>query len=103
MPKYAPEKKEAAMTRMAEVGVAKTSEELGISVPTLYKWRNETGDKADSSALSQEALQEVLGSDPYLEKKLRQVEAENAALREENLELRQRLAKMKTAMISLIG
>lgn len=102
MPKYSPDKKNAAMERMAEIGVMKTSEELGISVPTLYKWRNEGKESASPVRLNQEDLKDIMGSDPYLEKKVKQFEAENAALREENQALRDKVSKMRKAMLNLM-
>lgn len=102
MPKYAPEKKTDALARIAEIGVLKTSEELGISVPTLYKWRNERGSKTSSPRPNMVDLSDVLSDDSYLEKKVRQFETENAALRDENQALRQRIAKMKKAMLNLM-
>ena len=47
--KYTMEKKAEALARMAEIGVQKTSEEMNISVQTLYKWRNEERDGAEAS------------------------------------------------------
>jgi len=39
---YSPEEKERVLARSEEIGVQKTSEETGISIQTLYAWRNKS-------------------------------------------------------------
>lgn len=42
MARYTSEQKAQALQSMAEIGVVKTKEALGISAQTLYKWKNES-------------------------------------------------------------
>lgn len=103
--KYNQDKKAAALARIAEIGVKNTSEELGISVPTLYKWRNEGGgvssESAQGSAMTEE-LRQVLINDQFLESKVKQLEDQNSALRDENRKLREKAAHMKKAIMALM-
>lgn len=110
--KYSPEKKAAAVARMSEIGVQKTSEEMNISVQTLYKWRNEEGAPAadalkaprkSKTVADTDDLKQLIVNDKFLEKKITALEAENAALRDENKELRLANEKMKKAIIALLG
>ena len=102
MIRYTDEQKAQALQSIQEIGVAKTNEALGISIQTLYKWKNETGaaqpkttrtrrkknvetrDVADVTAL--------LKDDDGAAEKLAQLEAENLRLRDANAKLRRALA-----------
>ncbi len=116
--KHPVDKKEAALQRMTEIGIPKASEEMHISQQTLYKWRNEAGlpkaatkrasatKKAAGSKKAAPAttsdLHEAIINDKFLEKKVQSLETENAALRDENKELREKVGKMKKACIALM-
>lgn len=99
MKRYEGDMKEQAIARMQEIGVKRTGEELGISIQTLYKWRNE---KKDSQLFSKEQPNEkmeemirMLKSDDDMDTKILQLEAENA-------ELRKSVAQMRRALISIL-
>lgn len=99
MKRYEGDMKEQAIARMQEIGVKRTGEELGISIQTLYKWRNE---KKDSQGFSKERPNEkmeemirLLKSDDDMDTKILQLEAENA-------ELRKSVAQMRRALISML-
>ena len=98
MKRYEGDIKANALARMQEVGVKQTGEELGISIQTLYKWRNEEKNSASSQAdLSNAKVEEMirmLKNDDALEAKLRQLESENA-------ELRKSLAQMRRAFVAM--
>lgn len=92
MPKYAPELKEKAIQSMNEIGVKKTQEALGISVQTLYKWRNQ--EEAPAQRKQPEGLEEIyklLMEDEGLLVKVSQLEAENSALRTKVAQLKKAL------------
>lgn len=104
--KYSPEKKAEALKMVEASGVSKTSEAMGISVATLFKWKRETATQAPSRARKKapvhkdtpkkaavEAAKELLKDDSAPEK-IRQLEAENAALRDTNAKLRKALAAL---------
>lgn len=96
------EKRQTALESIAKIGVKKTHEATGISMQTLYKWKNE-GKKA-SPAKAPAAVSEkvkaakavVKASDDQLLEKIAQVEAENAKLRDTN-------EKLKKALLTFIG
>ena len=98
MKRYEGDIKTNALARMQEVGVKQTGEELGISIQTLYKWRNEDKNSASAQAdLSNAKMEEMirlLKNDDALEAKLRQLEAENT-------ELRKSLAQMRRAFVAM--
>ena len=98
MKRYEGDIKANALARMQEVGVKQTGEELGISIQTLYKWRNEDKNSASSQAdLSNAKMEEMirlLKNDDALEAKIRQLDAENE-------ELRKSLAQMRRAFVSM--
>lgn len=106
--KYDQERKASALERIAEIGVKKASEELGISVQTLYKWRNE-GDggtmrsRPAQSEAKMEGLRQALLNDQFLESKVKQLDDQNHVLREENKMLRAKAAQLKKAITDLIG
>lgn len=105
--KYNQEKKAAALERIAEIGVKKASVELGISVQTLYKWRNEgdggTSRRPAQSEAKTEELRQTILNDQFLESKVKQLEDQNHALRDENKMLRAKAAQLKKAIADLIG
>ncbi len=98
MKRYEGDLKAKALARMNEVGVKKTGEELGISIQTLYKWRNEDqpaaplGKKAADGKL--DTLVQIIKNDGSLEAKIQRLEAENA-------ELRKTLAQMRKAFVAM--
>ena len=98
MKRYEGDIKSNALARMQEVGVKQTGEELGISIQTLYKWRNEDKNSASSQAdLSNAKMEEMirlLKNDDALEAKIRQLDAENE-------ELRKSLAQMRRAFVAM--
>ena len=125
MIRYSTEQKENALKMIAEVGVAKTSESMGISVPTLSRWKRESDGNPPSARTPKkasgksgkkittpksatkeatapampaavEAARALLVEDDSLLQKVKQLEAENASLRETN-------AKLRTALAALIG
>lgn len=103
--KYTQEKKSAAIARMAEIGVQTTSEEMSISVQTLYKWRNEEGSSAEVPApvpTISDDLKQLIANDRSLEKKIKSLEEENGGLRDEIKGLREANMKMKKAIIALL-
>lgn len=111
MIRYSPEQKAEALKMVEEVGVSKTSEAMGISSATLFKWKRETGTQAPSRQRTKaaakkpavqrgaskkaavEAAKELL-KDDGASAKLRQLEAENADLRDTNAKLRKALAAL---------
>lgn len=97
--RYTQEQKAAALKSIEEIGVAKTAEAMSIAVQTLYKWRNESGaaespPKPAVKAKSSE-VRALLANDRTLQKKNDQLEAENK-------ELRETLARYKTALAALL-
>lgn len=106
--KYNVEKKAQAIARMAEIGVAKTSEEMNISVQTLYKWRSE--DKVEDVVASPvqpdagvEGLLRVIHSEERQTAAIKRLEEENAKLRDENTKLLQENSKLKIVVKAFVG
>lgn len=110
MARYTSEQKAQALQSMAEIGVVKTKEALGISTQTLYKWKNESNPtqaepkevrRGRKSAPLSEAIADakaearaLLAEDDGLAEKISALEAENAALRAMNLKLKKALAAL---------
>ena len=103
--KYTIEKKAEAMARMAAIGVAKTSEEMNISVQTLYKWRNEAkeGAGAGQPNVDADALRQLIENEEMQAAAIKRLEGEAERLREENARLRQESARLKIAIKAFIG
>lgn len=106
--KYDVEKKAKAIARMSEIGVAKTSEEMNISVQTLYKWRSEsqTDDVATTPAQPNNDLNgllQVIHSEERQAAAIKRLEEENCKLREENAKLLQENTKLKIVVKAFIG
>lgn len=105
--KYIPEDKAKALSRIREVGVRLTSQELNISMQTLYKWQREPqGEVQDTFAIKaeipREELRQLIQNEKSLETTLNRLERENAALRDENAALRQTIAQLKSALVALL-
>ena len=91
MVRYTEEQKAQALQYMAENGVQKAKEELGISVQTLYKWRNggaapKAGQKRGRKPSKEVAA--LLKDDGGAVQKIAQLEKENLALRTQNEKLK---------------
>lgn len=98
MKRYAEEIKTQALAKMNSIGVKKTSEEMGLSIQTLYKWRNEG--KAPSKAKEQgkgnsAELLQLIKADDNMAKKIEQLE-------EENTQLRKTVSRLKKALAAMI-
>ncbi|MCL1854612.1 MAG: transposase [Clostridia bacterium] len=97
MKRYSEDIKKQALESMKAIGVKRTGEEMGLSIQTLYKWRNDVkrlGGRPASTGKSAELLR-VLKEDNTQEEKIRQLEIENA-------KLRQTIVRMKKAFIEMI-
>ena len=97
MKKYSDELKRKALESITAIGVKRTGEEMGLSIQTLYKWRSDAkglDGYVVSSAKTAEFLP-LLKEDDSQETKIRQLEAENA-------KLRQTITRMKKAFIDII-
>lgn len=97
--KYNVEKKAQAIARMAEIGVAKTSEEMNISVQTLYKWRNkQNGNPTEQMPEDVDSdiaeLVKLVKSGDVLEGKVKELEEENAKLRLTNTRLKKAIVAL---------
>jgi len=103
--KYTVDKKAEAMARMAAIGVAKTSEEMNISVQTLYKWRNEAkeGSISGQSNVESDALRQFIHNEEMQAAAIKRLEGEADKLRDENAKLRQENARLKIAIKAFIG
>ena len=103
--KYTVDKKAEAMARMAAIGVAKTSEEMNISVQTLYKWRNEAKESsiAGQPSADTDALRKLIQNEEMQTAAIKRLEGEADKLREENAKLRQENARLKIAIKAFIG
>lgn len=113
MVRYTKEQKTEALKLVAEQGVTKAKNELGISIQTLYKWKHDADTtteqpkptkrakkvaakqpKAVANAQDQkvETAKALLAEPSAAEEKIAQLEAENAKLRDANQRLRDALA-----------
>lgn len=103
--KYTMDKKAEAMARMAAIGVQKTSEEMNISVQTLYKWRNESkgASFAGQSNVDVDALRQLIQNEEMQAAALKRLEGEAEKLRDENGKLRQENARLRIAIKAFIG
>ncbi|MCL2811841.1 MAG: hypothetical protein FWD25_08130 [Clostridia bacterium] len=103
--KYTMDKKAEAMARMAAIGVQKTSEEMNISVQTLYKWRNEAKDASSVGLpnVDSEALRQLIENEEMQAAAIKRLEGDAERLRDENAKLRQENARLKIAIKAFIG
>lgn len=95
--RHSEETRQNALESIAKVGVRKTHEETGISLQTLYKWRNADKDmRPGTTALSASekmsaAKEAIRASDEQLLEKIACIEAENEKLRAANERLKKAL------------
>ena len=103
--KYTMDKKAEAMARMAAIGVQKTSEEMNISVQTLYKWRNEAKNSpfGGQSNVDVDALRQLIENEEMQAVAIKRLEGEADKLRDENARLRHENARLKIAIKAFIG
>ena len=103
--KYNAEKKAEALARMAEIGVLKTGEKMGISAQTLYKWRNEGKNASAGAGRADDAgsLRKMIESERLHAAALQRLEDENAKLRDENKKLHRENSRLKVAVKAFIG
>ena len=97
MKRYSDELKQQALERIGMIGVKQTGEEMGLSIQTLYKWRNdakELGGRASISGKTADLLR-LLKEDDSQEAKIRELEMENA-------KLRQSIVRIKKAFIEMM-
>ena len=89
MIRYTDEQKAQALQYMSENGAKKTKEKFGISIQTLYKWRN--GDDAPKPDKVPDEISALLKEDSGAVQKIAQLEKENLALRTQNEKLKKAL------------
>ena len=77
MAKYSREFKEEALKLSDEIGVKKTASQLGLPYYTLADWRNRTRDRITGQPKKEMSLTEQ-------EIRIRELERENAELKEAN-------------------
>ena len=97
MKRYSEDLKKEALESIKAIGVKRTGEEMGLSIQTLYKWRNDAkglGDRSIPAGKSTELLR-LLKEDNSQEEKIRQLEIENA-------KLRQTIVRMKKAFVEMM-
>ena len=97
MKRYGEDIKAQALASINAVGVKKTSEEMGLSIQTLYKWRNEGKKPSASKGIKEgksDDLIQIIKEDAGLQKKIQQLEEENA-------NLRKTIARMKKAFAAM--
>lgn len=94
MVRYTAEQKAQALQFMSENGAKKTKEEYGISIQTLYKWRNgdapATGKKRGRKP-NADKLNALLQDDGGAVATIAQLQKENLALRTQNEKLKKAL------------
>jgi len=87
---YTPDEKERVLGRCEEIGVQKTSEETGISIQTLYAWRNKAKPiKAPAAASAKQAPAAKEAKEPAEE--LLRLRVENNAMKEQIATLKKAL------------
>jgi len=88
---YAPDEKERVLARCEQIGVQKTSEETGISIQTLYAWRNKAKPiKAPAAAPAAKQAPAAKEAKEPAEELLR--------LRVENNAMKEQIATLKKAL-----
>lgn len=111
--RYNPDQKAEAIARIAEVGVPQTSQEMGISIQTLYTWQRKMKD-ADSSTFEpmpaktasvetksiDDEVRQIILNDKTLLSTIERLEATVAELEKENAELRRSNIHMRNMIIA---
>lgn len=111
MVRYTSEQKADALKMLSEVGAKKTQENLGISLQTIYKWKNEAtnadGGSAKRSAKKKKivstkaSIKALIASDDGSLASFEALRAENNRLTSENNTLRVTNQKLKKALAAL--
>ena len=96
MPKIDAVKKQEALESIERIGVRQTHEESGISIQTLYKWKNEHEHPVQANkAASTQEIAKLLENDRTLEAKIKQLE-------DENEKQRALIGKLKQALLGFM-
>ena len=99
MKRYDRNIKTTAIKLLREKGVKETAEELGISIQTLYKWRNE--DKlffrfrTEAPTPEMEDMVRILRNDDVTDIKIERLDAEN-------IRLRRTITLMRKALLAML-
>jgi len=95
--RYSDDIKKQAIESIKAIGVKRTGEEMDLSIQTLYKWRNDARGLSGRSipAGKSSELLRLMKEDNSQEEKIRQLEMENA-------KLRQTIVRMKKAFIEMM-
>lgn len=101
--KHSEETRAKALEMMKESGVSKTHEEMGISLQTLYKWRNDEKKTLSASTLIQEDGKAVLEARQALADSEAAWADERERLVAENMKLREENAKLRGALRALVS
>lgn len=99
--RYTEEQKAQALQSVQEIGVAKTSEAMGISLQTLYKWKSQSG-SAEADATSRRRSRKAKDDARALLAEADDTTVRLAALQEENLRLREMNQKLRKALAAML-
>lgn len=99
--RYTEEQKAQALQSIVENGVAKTSEAMGISIQTLYKWKNQTT-SAEGDATAKRRGRKAKETARTLLAEADDTTVRLAALQEENLRLREMNQKLRKALAAML-
>ena len=97
---YTTAKKNHALRRCAEIGVQKASEELRITMATLYAWRRKMGDEALPTADAVAPVEEMVAAEKT-PRGTRKIANPNEPASEELIRLRTENATLKAQVLSL--
>lgn len=99
--RYTEEQKAQALQSVQEIGVAKTSEAMGISLQTLYKWKAQTGN-TEAAATTKRRGRKAKEDARALLAEADDTTVRLAALQEENLRLREINQKLRKALAAML-
>lgn len=99
--RYTDEQKAQALESIQQIGVAKTSEAMGISLQTLYKWKSQSGTE-ETPATGKRRGRKSRETARALLAEADDTTARLAALQEENLRLRETNQKLRKALAALL-